>query len=63
MRSSLSSPLSKRIRSMPPALAKASIAATKSRVLGTIKAGERTGLPRTLRKQWAAPPGVYSSGW
>ena len=48
---------------MPPALAKASIAATKSRVLGTIKAGERTGLPRTLRKQWAAPPGVYSSGW
>ena len=63
VRSSLRSPLRKRTRSRLPARAKRSIAATKSRVMGAIRAEEGTGLPRTPRKNQAAPPGVCSRGW
>ena len=62
VRSSLRSNRSNRTRSTPSAAAWRSMAATKRRVIGPISADDGTGLPRILRKKYAAPAPLCSIG-
>ena len=62
MRSSLRSRRPNFTSSTPACAANRLIAVTKSRDIGAISADDGTGLPRTLRKNRAAPPQVCRTG-